>query len=86
MAELGQTESLSPQDQARKSYRRKLILSFTIFIIFFIYYMGTAIIQTPQLKDIASIPALGMPLGLLLSLGVFPVSWLLIIIYFRLGR
>jgi len=77
--------SVSPEE-AIKVYRKKVFLSFTIFLIFFVYYIGTAIIQTPQMKDIASILVAGLPLGLLLSLGVFPVSWILILIYFRLGR
>lgn len=87
MTTTGQTTRDLPENKrAETVYRKRMFLSFSIFLIFFVFYMGTAVIQTPQFKDIAAIQALGMPLGLLLSLCVFPVSWLLIIIYFRLGR
>lgn len=69
-----------------KSSSGKALHSFGIFFIFFVFYMGTAILQTPSFKSIASIPIFGMPCGLFLSLMVFPVSWLLIFIYFRTGR
>lgn len=65
-----------------KSFRYKLKLGFGIFAIFFVYYIGCAIIQTPGFKHIASIPFYGMPLGFALSMGVFPVSWILLIIFF----
>ncbi|HSA32911.1 MAG TPA: hypothetical protein P5077_04205 [bacterium] len=77
---------LPEAEQTDRNYRRKMILSFSIFFVFFVFYIGTAVIQTPQFRELASIPLLGMPLGLFLSLGVFPVSWLLIVLYFRLGR
>ncbi len=73
-------------EEANRLYRKKLILSLSVFFVFFLFYIGTAILQTPQFRDIAAIPAFGMPLGLFLSLMVFPASWLLIILYFRLGR
>jgi hypothetical protein len=73
-------------DGAKSTYRRKGLLSFTIFFVFFVFYIGTAVIQTPNLRAVASLPCWGMPLGLLLSLLIFPVSWVLIVIYFRLGR
>jgi len=61
-------------------------LSFIIFAFFFVFYIGAAVLQTPALKSWASIPCLGMPLGLFLSLAIFPVSWALIIIYFIKAR
>ena len=61
-------------------------LSFIIFTVFFVFYIGAAVLQTPALKSWASIPCLGMPLGLFLSLAIFPVSWALIIIYFVKSR
>jgi uncharacterized membrane protein (DUF485 family) len=73
-------------EEAHRLYRKKMITSFSVFFVFFLFYIGTAVLQTPQFREISSIPAFGMPLGLLLSLGVFPVSWLLIVLYFRLGR
>ena len=63
-------------------YRERLILGFGLFAIFFVFYMGTAIINTPTFKDLAAIPVMSMPLGMFLSLAVFPVSWVLIVIYF----
>jgi hypothetical protein len=78
-------ETPRPPD-VNSTYRRKGILSFTVFSIFFLFYVGTASIQTPNLRDVAAIPCCGMPLGLLLSLLIFPVSWALIALYFRLGR
>lgn len=65
-----------------KSFRRKKILSFGLFGIFFVYYIASAIIQTKAMQHIASIPLFDLPLGLVLSLGIFPVSWLLLIIFF----
>jgi len=79
-------ESSPRSDGANNPYRRKAFLSFSVFGVFFVFYMGTAIIQTPTFSSVAGIPWLGMPLGLLLSLLIFPVSWALIAIYFRLGR
>ena len=68
------------------NYRRRRALGFGLFFIFFIYYMGTAIIQTPTFRSLAAIPFIGMPLGLALSLGIFPISWILIAIYFYFWR
>jgi hypothetical protein len=62
--------------------RRKVLLNFGLFFIFFIFYLLAAVIQTPSFKDVAALPAMGMPLGLLLSLLIFPLSWLIIIIWF----
>lgn len=66
--------------------RSRGVLSFVIFGLFFVFYIGAAVLQTPALKAIASLYCLGMPLGLLLSLAIFPVSWILIIIYFLKSR
>jgi hypothetical protein len=54
--------------------RRKARTYFSLFAVFFVFYVGTAIIQTPECREIASRPFLGMPLGLFLSLAIFPVS------------
>ena len=69
-----------------KLFRRKAKLGFGLFAIFFIYYISCAILQTPDFNQIASIPLWGMPLGFVLSMGVFPVSWILLIIFFILWR
>jgi hypothetical protein len=37
-------------------------------------------------KSIASHPVFGMPFGLLVSLMIFPVSWLLIVIWYKKAR
>lgn len=70
----------------KPSFARRAVLSFGLFMIFFVLYMGTAIIQTPTFRELASIPVMGMPLGLVLSMAIFPVSWILITIYFILWR
>lgn len=62
--------------------RRKAVVSFGLFFLFFIFYLLAAVIQTPTFKATATIAALGMPLGLLLSLLVFPVSWIIMIVWF----
>jgi uncharacterized membrane protein (DUF485 family) len=62
--------------------RRKVVVNFGLFFLFFAFYLGAAVIQTPSFKDIAAMPALGMPLGMLLSLLIFPVSWVIMIIWF----
>ena len=69
-----------------KNFRYKARLGFILFAIFFVYYIGCAIIQTPGFQHIASIPFIGMPLGFALSMGVFPVSWIILIIFFILWR
>jgi hypothetical protein len=71
---------------AERNFRRHLVLSFSLFGVFFIFYIVTAIIQTPTFKAVAGIPVLGLPLGMLLSLLIFPVSFLLIAVYFILWR
>jgi hypothetical protein len=69
-----------------KSFKYKRKLGFGMFAIFFMYYISCAIIQTSSFQDIASIPFLGMPLGFVLSMGVFPVSWIILIIFFVFWR
>ncbi|MFA4987061.1 MAG: hypothetical protein WC712_10785 [Candidatus Brocadiia bacterium] len=76
----------SPEPATGRSIRTRFFLSFGLFVPFFLFYMGTAIIQTPTLREFAMTPALGMPLGLLLSLMVFPLSWLLIAVYFAVWK
>ncbi len=73
-----------PQDLGHMRSRGKI--SFIIFGLFFVFYIGAAVLQTPALKSWAAIPCLGMPLGLLISLAIFPVSWMLIVIYFVKSR
>ena len=65
---------------------RKAVLDFGLFGIFFLFYMGAALVQTPLGEKIAVLPVWGMPLGLLLSLAIFPVSWLIIVIWFWKAR
>lgn len=62
--------------------RHKVLLNFGLFMVFFCFYLFAAVVQTPQFAAIASVPTLGMPLGLLVSLLVFPVSWVIMIIWF----
>ncbi len=69
-----------------KIFRRKAVLGFGMFAIFFVYYIGCAIIQTPGFQHIASIPLAGIPLGFVLSMAIFPISWILLIIFFILWR
>jgi hypothetical protein len=66
--------------------RRKVLVNFGLFALFFFFYLGAAAIQTPSFKDLASKEVLGMPFGLLASLMVFPVSWILIVIWFKKAR
>ncbi len=66
--------------------RRKVLVSFGLFALFFFFYLGAAVVQTPSCKSIASHPVFGMPFGLLISLMIFPVSWLLIAIWFKKAR
>lgn len=72
--------SNSPSTTA--TMRHKVLVNFGLFLLFFIFYLLAAIIQTPTFNEIASLPMLGMPLGMLLSLLVFPVSWLIVVIWF----
>ena len=75
----------APAD-ARQQIRRKARLYFSLFAIFFVFYVGTAVLQTPECRATASVPVLGTPLGLLLSLAIFPVSWIIIAIFFVKGK
>jgi hypothetical protein len=74
------------QVQMKHNYRYRLIVGFLFFFIFFIYYMGVAVLNTPEFKDIAAIMVAGMPLGMFLTLLVFPFSWLLVILYLIFWR
>lgn len=60
----------------------KVLVCFGTFAVFFVFYVGAALLQTPVGKDVAMTPVCGMPLGLAMSLAIFPVSWLLIIFWF----
>jgi uncharacterized membrane protein (DUF485 family) len=62
--------------------RRKVLVNFGLFFLFFVFYLLAAVVQTPSFKEIAVVPALGMPLGMLLSLLIFPVSWLIMGVWF----
>jgi len=66
--------------------RRKVLVNFGLFAVFFLFYLGAAVIQTPACRSVAELPVLGMPLGLLVSLAVFPVSWIIMIIWFFKAR
>lgn len=67
-------------------FRGKVIFNFGLFFFFFVFYIGAALIQTPGFETIAMKSIGGMPLGLLLSLAIFPLSWVLMVIWFRKGR
>ncbi|GEM_PF-1436494 len=71
-----------PGPEADAAYRKRFVVGFSIFAVFFAYYLGTAVIQTPSCKDLAATPVAGLPLGLVMSLGIFPVSWALIALFF----
>ncbi len=73
---------MTPGSESNHVLKKKALFNFSLFFIFFIFYLVSACIQTPTFKDVASIPALGLPLGVLLSLLVFPVSWVIMIIWF----
>jgi hypothetical protein len=66
--------------------RRKVLVNFGLFALFFFFYLGAAVVQTPACKSVATLRVLGMPFGLLVSLMIFPVSWLLIGIWFKKAR
>lgn len=71
---------------APATIKQKAILNFGLFFIFLAFYLGAAVIQTPALKSVATIPVFGMPFGLLMSLLIFPVSWIIIFIWFKKAR
>lgn len=64
------------------SIRGKVLLNFGLFFIFFFFYLFAAVLQTPTFKNIAELPVFGMPLGFFLSLMIFPLSWIIMIIWF----
>ena len=66
--------------------RQKALLNFSLFFIFLAFYLGAALIQTPTFKEYAVIPVFGIPFGLLMSLMIFPVSWIIILIWFKKAR
>lgn len=70
----------------KHNYRYRLIVGFLFFFIFFVYYMGVAILNTPEFRDTAAIIVAGIPLGMFLTLLIFPFSWLLVILYFIFWR
>lgn len=68
--------------EAGQNYQRRLRLCSSLFIVFFLFYIASAVIQTPAFSTLAGRPVLGMPLGLLMSLLIFPVSWSIIVVFF----
>ncbi len=72
--------------QAPATMRRKVLVNFGLFAVFFLFYLGAAVIQTPVFRAVAELPVLGMPLGLLASLAVFPISWIIMVIWFLKAR
>lgn len=81
MAEPTPDQKPAPHTDAHRGRQAKV--SFGLFFIFFVFYVGSAVVQTPSCRAIAAIPVLGFPLGLVMSLAIFPVSWLIIIIWFK---
>lgn len=69
-------------EEATHNYRRRVVLCCSLFVVFFIFYIASAVIQTPMFAALAGVPVLGMPLGLLMSLLIFPVSWVVIVVFF----
>jgi hypothetical protein len=82
------SNSVPPDTQVQPptNMRRKAFVDFGLFAVFFLVYMGAAVVQTPVGKNVAEIPVFGMPFGLLISLAIFPVSWFLILIWFWKAR
>jgi uncharacterized membrane protein (DUF485 family) len=78
----------SPEPKAipAQNMRRKAGIDFGLFAVFFAFYLGAALIQTPLFKNVATMQVLHMPFGLMMSLLIFPVSWVLIIIWFWKAR
>lgn len=73
---------MSSSPPSRSAMRRKVFVNFGLFFVFFAFYLSAAVIQTPTFKEVATQPMLGMPAGLLLSLLVFPLSWLIMGLWF----
>ncbi len=69
-------------EESSRNYRRRIVLCSSLFVVFFIFYIASAVIQTPAFAAIAGIPVMGVPLGLLMSLLIFPVSWAIIVVFF----
>jgi hypothetical protein len=72
--------------RAPATMRQKVLVNYGLFTLFFLFYLGAAVVQTPACRALASVPVLGMPLGLFLSLAIFPVSWIIIVIWFIKAR
>jgi uncharacterized membrane protein (DUF485 family) len=77
-----------PGDQSvsQSNIRKKAVIDFGLFAVFFVFYMTAAIIQTPLGKNIAVVPVMGIPFGLLMSIAIFPVSWIIITIWYLKAR
>jgi uncharacterized membrane protein (DUF485 family) len=73
---------MSNTPQSLTTMRRKVLLNFGLFFLFFVFYLVAAVVQTPSFKEVAALPAMGMPLGMLLSLLIFPLSWLIMAVWF----
>lgn len=73
---------MSDSTPSLNAMRRKVVVNFGLFLLFFLFYLGAAVVQTPSFKEAAARPALGMPFGMLLSLLIFPVSWLIMAVWF----
>lgn len=73
-------------DQPRAQIGPSARLCFGLFGVFFFFYVGAAFIQSPFNAELAMQKVAGYPLGVLVSLAVFPVSWLLIAFWFWKGR
>ncbi|MFH1708411.1 MAG: hypothetical protein ABIF71_10930 [Planctomycetota bacterium] len=83
---MNETSSLNSKAGTGPNFRRKAIFDFGLFAVFFLFYLGAAVIQTPSFKSLATAQVLNMPFGLLMSLLIFPVSWGLIFIWFWKAR
>lgn len=78
------SRQVKEEDHPRHRYR--FLMGSSLFLIFFVFYTGVAVLVTPPFKAISGIPVAGLPLGLVLSLLIFPLSWVLAYIYFKLWR
>lgn len=61
---------------------QQALVCFGLFGVFFVFYVGAALLQTPAGAGMGSIRLGGIPLGFALSLAIFPVTWLLIALWF----
>jgi hypothetical protein len=73
---------MSARSSFSNTMRHKVVVNFGLFFLFFCFYLGAAVIQTPSFKEVAAKPALGMPMGMLVSLLIFPLSWLIMVVWF----